>query len=228
MADADLQGPASRSSTTRTSTAARKRPRGRPLVGVCVYCGQPATTTDHLRPVLHPGGLPSGFGTDPWNCVPCCVTCNSSKGTSHWLAFMNRTTGKAPLARGVDHTSHAWRIARLRAFESAGTHLSRPWAVDDHAPAIQALRRRLESVLTAFETRMLAMRRQVAVAHTAPEAGTSRRAHRPPPASRGRPGASPGQGWLRTSLRVRRLRQQRALQDHHLALALSRDATTKT
>ena len=177
---------------------------------VCVYCGQPATTTDHLRPVLHPGGLPSGFGTDTWNCVPCCVTCNSSKGTSHWLAFMNRTTGKAPLARGVDRTSHAWRIARLRAFESAGTHLSRPWAVDDHAPAIQALRRRLESVLTAFETRMVAMRRQVAVAHVAPEAPTSRRAPRPQ-----------GQGWLRTSLRVRRLRQQRALQDKHLALALA-------
>ena len=220
MADADLQGPCSSHAASTTTT---RRLRDHPVVEVCVYCGQPATTTDHLRPVLHPGGLPSGFGTDPWNCVPCCVTCNSSKGTSHWLAFMNRTTGKAPLARGVDHTSHAWRIARLRAFESAGTHLSRPWAVDDHAPAIQALRRRLESVLTAFETRMLAMRRQVTVAHIAPEGPSSRRVSRPLPPPRGRHAASPDQGWLRTSLRVRRLRQQRALQDKHLALALARD-----
>ena len=190
-----------------------------------MYCGRPATTTDHLRPVLHAGGLPTGFGTDPWNCVPCCVTCNSSKGTSPWLTFMNRTTGQAPLARGVDMASHMRRIARLRAFESAGSHRAvQPWAVDKHAPAIHALRRRLESVLTAFEARMVAMRRQVAVAHHDGATTNCPRTPRTPSTPRQCTVASrktpPPPCWQRTSLRVRRLRQQRALQDRQLAWKL--------
>lgn len=40
----------------------------------CVYCGQPATTVDHLRPV-------SIGGTDEFeNLAPCCTTCNTRKG----------------------------------------------------------------------------------------------------------------------------------------------------
>lgn len=41
--------------------------------GKCVYCGEPATTMDHIIPII------KGGKTVPGNIVPACRSCNSSK-----------------------------------------------------------------------------------------------------------------------------------------------------
>jgi len=42
---------------------------------ICVYCGAPATTVDHVKPVSK-----GGAELDPANCVPACASCNVRKG----------------------------------------------------------------------------------------------------------------------------------------------------
>lgn len=43
--------------------------------GFCAYCDQPASALDHVIPVVH------GGGTEEFNVVPACKSCNSSKGS---------------------------------------------------------------------------------------------------------------------------------------------------
>ena len=45
------------------------------LEGPCVYCGEPATEVDHIRPLASHGGW-----EHPSNLVPACRSCNASKG----------------------------------------------------------------------------------------------------------------------------------------------------
>jgi len=55
--------------------------------GTCAYCPAPATTFDHVLAVER------GGKTEPWNIVPACVSCNSSKGTRdvwEWLLATGR------------------------------------------------------------------------------------------------------------------------------------------
>jgi 5-methylcytosine-specific restriction endonuclease McrA len=55
--------------------------------GLCAYCDEPATTWDHVVPIV------KGGQTIPGNVVPACVRCNSSKkdrDLSEWL----QTTGR--------------------------------------------------------------------------------------------------------------------------------------
>ncbi len=110
----------------------------------CVYCGDPATSMDHFRPVIGPGGLPTGFGADEWNMVPACSTCNSSKGNQDWYTFMTRTTGKAPLARGVPPNVNNWRIAKLRTFANNGANAALRWEVRSHAPKVKLIQQGLQ------------------------------------------------------------------------------------
>jgi hypothetical protein len=110
---------------------------------------------DHLRPVIDKQGLPSGYLSDMWNQVPACSTCNCSKGNSSWEEFMARTTGKAPLARGVHPTTHAWRVGRLRTFVRAGEEFLKRWHVQQYTEAIMDIRRRLETCLRAHEQDIL-------------------------------------------------------------------------
>ena len=86
--------------------------------GTCVYCGARATSVDHFRPILDGKGLPTGYGSDPWNLVSACSTCNSSKGNKHWLAFMNSRTPQSPALRNIKNI-HA-RIQALKRFEAVG------------------------------------------------------------------------------------------------------------
>jgi 5-methylcytosine-specific restriction endonuclease McrA len=59
----------------RISAALRgnKNTRTARVIGVCVYCGDPATTWDHVIPRRR------GGTDDPGNLVPACKPCNSSK-----------------------------------------------------------------------------------------------------------------------------------------------------
>ena len=53
----------------------------------CVYCGQPATTTDHVVSVSSQPEL--AFNRD--NLVACCRLCNSRKGNRSQQAFLATT-----------------------------------------------------------------------------------------------------------------------------------------
>jgi len=53
---------------------------------VCVYCGQDATTVDHIVPIKG-GGDPIALE----NMVACCKRCNSSKGSRSQGVFLART-----------------------------------------------------------------------------------------------------------------------------------------
>lgn len=44
----------------------------------CAYCGQDATTLDHVRP------RSKGGQTDRANLISCCARCNSKKGSTDW------------------------------------------------------------------------------------------------------------------------------------------------
>ena len=49
----------------------------------CFYCGQPATTVDHIIPIVK-GGDPIAYD----NLVSCCARCNSRKGSRSEGVFL--------------------------------------------------------------------------------------------------------------------------------------------
>ena len=53
----------------------------------CFYCMQPATTVDHVIPIIQ-GGDPIAYD----NLVSCCVACNSRKGSRSEGAFLRQTS----------------------------------------------------------------------------------------------------------------------------------------
>jgi 5-methylcytosine-specific restriction endonuclease McrA len=52
--------------------------------GQCAYCLAPATTWDHIVPVV------TGGETVPWNIVPACLSCNSSKNCREVFEWMTK------------------------------------------------------------------------------------------------------------------------------------------
>lgn len=54
----------------------------------CVYCGEKHHTWDHLNPLIK-NGEPTGYYTEINNLVPCCNSCNSSKGKKTWKEFLD-------------------------------------------------------------------------------------------------------------------------------------------
>ena len=53
----------------------------------CVYCGEAAATWDHVFSRVIKGEF-SGHGHRIRNLVPCCRTCNESKGRKPWRSFL--------------------------------------------------------------------------------------------------------------------------------------------
>ncbi len=72
----------------------------------CAYCGDKATHLDHLHPLIN-NLLPTGYGTDPGNLVPCCSKCNQRKGNLDWRVYMNSN-----LCKHVDNNIQG-RIDRI-------------------------------------------------------------------------------------------------------------------
>jgi len=54
---------------------------------VCYYCGQDATTVDHVISIKN-GGNP----VDPSNLLACCKRCNSAKGSRSQGVFLARVS----------------------------------------------------------------------------------------------------------------------------------------
>lgn len=83
--------------------------------GECVYCGAPATDSDHFRGLVK-GGRPSGHFHTPDNLVPSCGTCNQSKGAADWREWMVGNARGSPTRRGIHDVEQ--RVERLLAFEA--------------------------------------------------------------------------------------------------------------
>lgn len=55
---------------------------------LCVYCGEPAASTDHIHPT-------SQGGFNSWvNFAPTCVKCNCAKGSISLLGFLLNRSGR--------------------------------------------------------------------------------------------------------------------------------------
>jgi len=54
---------------------------------LCVYCGKPAETWDHIIAIVKDGKF-SGYGHQVGNLIPCCKDCNSKKGNRNWREFL--------------------------------------------------------------------------------------------------------------------------------------------
>jgi hypothetical protein len=113
---------------------------------LCVYCGDAANSMDHFRAFMKPHGQPSGFCDDIWNLVPCCTTCNSSKGNKNWKVFMLRKTGKAPLARGVPESTHRLRMLKLARFQAVSDKYVQRWPAPRFKTALSSLRRSMIAI----------------------------------------------------------------------------------
>lgn len=80
----------------------------------CAYCGDPCTQWDHLNPLVS-GTMPTGYVTEIRNLVPCCGSCNQSKGNRSWREWIISDAPKSPRARGI--TDITARVARLDRYE---------------------------------------------------------------------------------------------------------------
>lgn len=54
---------------------------------LCIYCGEPAETWDHVFGLVK-GLRFSGYGHVIGNLLPSCKKCNSEKGNKHWKDFI--------------------------------------------------------------------------------------------------------------------------------------------
>jgi len=55
---------------------------------MCVYCGSPAQTWDHVFATVQDSKF-SGHGHRLGNLLPCCKPCNSAKGNKDWRRFLS-------------------------------------------------------------------------------------------------------------------------------------------
>jgi hypothetical protein len=67
----------------------------------CIYCGNPSSEWDHLRPLVLKS-RPTGYISEIANLVPACGKCNQSKGNSDWRIWMINTNAKhSPTRRQI-------------------------------------------------------------------------------------------------------------------------------
>lgn len=89
----------------------------------CAYCGGQYHYWDHFRPLVVER-RPTGYITEINNLVPCCNTCNTSKGNKHWRDWIQGKAAKCPAKRAPRGLQE--RIRCLEEFERQ----SRPVRID--------------------------------------------------------------------------------------------------
>lgn len=67
--------------------------------GLCAYCDNDATTWDHVVPIS------KGGRTEPGNILPCCSSCNSSKGNRDLFPWLFKT-GRVLKLDAADRLAH--------------------------------------------------------------------------------------------------------------------------
>jgi len=80
----------------------------------CVYCGDPFTEWDHLRPLVL-NRRPTGYISEIANLVPSCGKCNQSKGNKRWRDWMLSNARLSPTGRGIVNLDT--RISRIEQYE---------------------------------------------------------------------------------------------------------------
>jgi 5-methylcytosine-specific restriction endonuclease McrA len=104
---------------------------------LCAYCGGQATTSDHLNALVM-DSKPTGFIDEIDNLVPCCGTCNSSKGKESWAGFMARR--KKRIENDFDEKERKGEIesgAVEKALSEHDARVSRLQDFEDHADPIK-------------------------------------------------------------------------------------------
>ena len=90
--------------------------------GKCVYCLGRATTTDHFRPLVEHSN-PTGYISDVNNLVPCCSTCNSSKGKKKWDEwYLSEKNLNRLLSLGLTNIEINERYQILKKYSDIGEH----------------------------------------------------------------------------------------------------------
>ncbi|MBD9529808.1 HNH endonuclease [Paracoccus sp. PAR01] len=92
----------------------------------CVYCDADAATWDHIFNRVVKGEF-SGHGHRIRNLVPCCRTCNESKGQKSWQDFLE-------IRNPPDKVERAWRLTeflRDNDIKAMGTAAMRHEATDE-------------------------------------------------------------------------------------------------
>jgi len=96
----------------------------------CVYCGRAANTLDHIEPLVC-AGMPTGLTATHLDMLPCCGSCNSSKGASTWRDYMQR------IRRPAD--DHDERMAWIGRYDRWRRRHAQRWPVQDHQHAVARL-----------------------------------------------------------------------------------------
>ena len=86
----------------------------------CAYCGKKATHLDHLHAFIV-DRMPTGYGTEPANLVPCCTECNQPKGNMNWEDFMRSDNCRHIGTADTPDPQAAMekRIANIKQFQKA-------------------------------------------------------------------------------------------------------------
>ena len=86
--------------------------------GQCAYCLGEGTGKDHLKPLVR-NGMPTGFITAIGNLVPCCSSCNSSKGAKEFKDWYLSSKNILRLKkRGLDDNKIEERYRLISDYES--------------------------------------------------------------------------------------------------------------
>ena len=86
-----------------------------------VYCGLAAQTWDHVYATVRETHF-SGFGHRLGNLLPCCKSCNSSKGNKDWARFLTELK-LSPELHSASKQTIAAHIARHFVQDSIPNHL---------------------------------------------------------------------------------------------------------
>lgn len=85
----------------------------------CAYCLSKATSVDHFFPLVA-NKLPTGYITEISNLVPCCSSCNSSKGGKYWRDwYLSTDTLDRLISLGFSAEEYMQRLKILESYENS-------------------------------------------------------------------------------------------------------------
>lgn len=83
---------------------------------LCKYCYQnKASTIDHIFPMIQ-NQRPTGHGNSPYNLIPCCMSCNSSKSSGEVYSWLQKVYART----GCDPCIAQERIDKIKSYVSLG------------------------------------------------------------------------------------------------------------
>jgi hypothetical protein len=105
---------------------------------ICVYCGSPAETWDHVQATVRDKKF-SGFGHRLGNLLPCCKPCNSVKGNKHWSSYLDSVV--------LDQAELTRRKQLIEAYLARYAVVD---AIPDHLPEYEQLQDLRRQILDLF------------------------------------------------------------------------------